>query len=308
MDIDKVDPALREATQKLPKSDPSKAWMRIAGRLATRVMSVPKVDGVSVTTAKAGAVRLRIYQPDNSAPDRAGLFWIHGGGLLFGDARQDEALCAGTALELGIPVVSANYRFAPEHPFPAALDDVRAAWAWMVDNSAELRVDPARIAVGGESAGAGLAASLVQRLKDEGGIQPVAQWLFAPMIDDRTAANESLDAIDHWIWNNRANRVGWTGYLGAAPGADALPPYAAASRRADLRGLPPAYIAVGDIELFFAEDEEYAARLTQAGVGVTFEVVPGAPHGFENWARTTAPAQALLLSARNWLRGALAID
>jgi acetyl esterase/lipase len=306
MDIEKVDPVLRKATQKFSGRAPSKAWMRAAGRLVTRVMPVPKFDDVTVTKTKADGVRVRIYQPDDRATDSGVLFWIHGGGLLYGDARQDEALCAETARELGILVVSANYRFAPEHPFPAALDDLWAAWGWMLNNASILGFNPSRIAVGGESAGGGLAASLVQRLKDAGGIQPIAQWLFAPMIDDRTAADESLDAIEHWVWGNRANRVGWTSYLAGATGAGALAPYAAAARREDLSGLPPAFIAVGDIELFLAENTDYAHRLEQAGVSVQLEVVTGAPHGFENWARNTKPARKLMMKARWWLQNALA--
>ncbi len=304
MEIERVDPALREATKKLPGTDPANAVMRVFARAATRVMPVPRFEGVAVSTIRANGVRLRLYKPASAADD-AGLFWIHGGGLLFGDARQDEALCAGTARELGITVVSGSYRFAPEHPFPAALDDVRAGWNWTVDHAAELHMDPTRIVIGGESAGGGLAASLVQRLHDEGGIQPVAQWLFAPMIDDRTAADESLDGVNHWIWNNRANRVAWSAYLGGPPGATSLPPYAAAARRSDLSGLPPAYIAAGDIELFFDEATGYAARLQQAGVDVQLDVVPGAPHGFENWARTSEPAIALLARAREWLGNTL---
>ncbi len=136
-------------------------------------------------------------------------------------------------------------------------------------------------------------------------MRPVGQLLFAPMIDDRTAADESLDALDHWVWNNRANRVGWSGYLGEAFGGEDVPRYAAAARRADLSGLPPTYIAVGDIELFYGEDVDYARRLEQAGVPVTLDVVPGAPHGFENWARDAAPSRALLGRARAWLRTAL---
>lgn len=273
-------------------------------RLATRVMPVPRTNGVSVVTARSGTLRMRVYRPSRRSGDGA-LLWIHGGGLLFGDARQDEALCAQTARELGIPVVSADYRFAPENPFPAALDDVRGAWGWMLDQAGELGIDPSRVAIGGESAGGGLAASLVQRLHDDGGVQPVAQWLFSPMIDDRTAADESLDGIDHRVWNNRANRVGWTAYLGVAPGAAELPPYAAAARRSDLSGLPPAFLAVGDIELFAAENQDYARRLDRDGVPVVLDLVPGAPHGFENWARDTEPARALMARARAWLRSAL---
>ena len=304
MDIERVDPALRKATLKLPSTDPSKAWMRTVMRLATRIMPVSRIDGVTVSNVTIGSVRLRIYRPEISGGGGA-LLWIHGGGLLFGDARQDEVLCGETARELGIPIVSANYRFAPDHPFPAAIDDVHAAWVWLCEHARSLGADPSRLAIGGESAGGGLAAALVQRLHDEDGVQPVAQWLFAPMLDDRTAADRSLDEIDHWIWNNRANRVGWSGYIGEAIGAQDLPPYAAAARRTDLTGLPTAYIAVGDIELFFAEDEDYARRLQKAGVDVEFDIVPGAPHGFENWARDTQPANALMGRARAWLERAL---
>lgn len=300
MDIEAVDPDLREATLKLPKTDPSKAWIRTALRAATRVMPVPKTEGMTVETVKVGGRRLRLYRPEVQR-ETAALFWIHGGGLLFGDARQDETLCAQTALELGITVFSANYRFAPDHPFPAAHDDVREAWEWALSHAGDYGVNADRFVIGGESAGAGLAAALAQRIHDEGGPQPIGQWLFAPMIDDRTAADESLDATAHWVWDNRANRVGWGGYLGEAFGAENVASYAAAARRADLSGLPPAFISVGDIELFLAEDQDYASRLSQAGVQVTLDIVPGAPHGFENWASDTAPATAMLGRARDWL-------
>lgn len=302
MDIERVDPELRAATGRLRLPNPSRRLNRFLIRLAMRRMPVPTIDGVTVTRVTAGGVDLRVYRPDERHHS-GGLFWIHGGGLLFGDARQDEAFCGETARELGIPVVSANYRFAPEHPFPAAHDDVSAAWRWMLDHASELGVDPARLVIGGESAGGGLAAALVQRIHDEGGVQPVGQWLFAPMIDDRTAVDESLDEIDHWIWNNRANRAGWSGYLGAAFGSTEVPAYAVAARRTDLSGLPPAYIMVGDIELFFEENENYARRLEQAGVPTTLDVVPGAPHGFESWARDSEAARALVTRARSWLRG-----
>ncbi|MCU1557873.1 MAG: esterase [Microbacteriaceae bacterium] len=108
------------------------------------------------------------------------------------------------------------------------------------------------------------------------------------------------------MWTNRANRVGWASSLAGATGADTLPPYAAAARREDLSGLPPTFIAVGDIELFLAEDTDYAHRLQQAGVSAQLEVEAGAPHGFENWARRTEPAMRLMMKARWWLRKAFA--
>jgi acetyl esterase/lipase len=156
-------------------------------------------------------------------------------------------------------VVSADYRLAPEHPYPAPLDDCLAAWTWLQDNSPARGVDPTRVAIGGQSAGGGLAASLVQRVHDDpGAAQPVAQWLFCPMLDDRTAAERKLDATKHILWNNTSNRMGWRSYLGVEPGAASTPEYAVPSRRADLAGLPPTWIGTGDIELFYDENRAYA--------------------------------------------------
>lgn len=300
--IEDVDPELRDATKRIDGAPNMPLWLMRA--VVTR-LPVKPVDGVRVTTERHNGIRMRVYRPVHRLPEsgRAGLLWIHGGGLLFGDARQDEALCAATAVRLGVPIVSVNYRFAPQHPFPAALDDVHAGWRALLDGADALGVDPARIVIAGESAGGGLAASLVQRIVDEGGPVPIGQWLFAPMIDDRTAARRDLDDGGHLVWDNTKNRRGWGGYLGHEPGTTTPPPYAAAARRSDLSGLPPAYIAVGDIELFHDEDVDYATRLRAAAVDVTLDVVPGAPHGFENWAGHTGPAIALKERAFTWLEG-----
>lgn len=295
MDIDRVLPELREPMKRAEFSAPR--WLI---RMAVRMMAVPRTPAVKVRTTRAGSVRLRIYEPTGSRSG-AGLLWIHGGGLLFGDAKQDEALCLSTAERLGIVIVSANYRFAPEHPFPAAHEDVIAGWRWFVEHATNLGVAADRIVVGGESAGAGLAAALVQRIHDDGGVQPRGQWLFAPMLDDRTAAQAELDDIRHFVWNNEANREGWSGYLGTDPGGATTPDYAVPGRRTDLSGLPPAFITWGDIELFADEDRAYADALMAAGVPVEVDVVAGAPHGFENWAKDTPVARALLGRAQDWL-------
>ena len=135
-----------------------------------------------------------------------------------------------------------------------------------------------------------------------------AQWLFCPMMDDRTAANRSHDAVDHFVWNNRSNLVGWSSYLRDAVGTEALPAYAAASRRVDLSGLPPTWMYTSDIELFYDEDIDYARRLADAGVDTTLEVISGAPHGFEAWARDTALARGLVAGAQRWLTDRLQKD
>jgi len=237
------------------------------------------VKGVKVEKHKIGPVSLRIYRPQEGSSGAA-LLWMHGGGLVVGAAAQDDGICSRFVQELGLLVVSVDYRLAPEHPFPDALDDCFAAWRWMQDNG-ELDIDPTRIAIGGMSAGGGLAACLAQQILDSGGVQPAAQLLFYPMLDDRTAAKRDLDSIKHPLWNNENNRGGWQAYLGQEPGQPNEAEYAIAARREDLTGLPPAWIGVGDIDLFYEENRTYADRLKSTGVFCDFHVVPMAPHGFQ---------------------------
>lgn len=304
MDIEKVDEDLRLKLAATPSPDVTKPAVRwLIARLSGLVKAVP-TEGVAVSEVRDGPARMRIHRPDAPRTDAA-LLWVHGGGLVIGSPKQDDPLVGGTARELGMVAVAARYRLAPGRRFPAALDDVVAAWDWLQEHAADLGVDPARVIIGGESAGAGLAAAASQRLLDraasEGTRTPIGQWLFAPMLDDRTAANRTLDAIDHPVWNNRANLAGWSAYLGQEPGAAEAPAYAVPARRTDLTGLPPAWITWGDIELFAAEDAAYAARLQAAGVDTTIDIVPGGARGFENWARETPPAVALVARARAWL-------
>jgi len=305
LDIELVDPVLRPAMQRTPTLDIENRFvLRLLGGPVSRLAPGKRIDGVARRVVRDGAVNVRIYTPANA--NGSGLLWIHGGGLVIGSARIDDRLCGETAQQLGVTIVSVDYRLAPKHPFPAAIDDCHAAWRWLGANASELGIDTDRVAVGGQSAGAGLAACLVQRLHDEGATV-AAQWLFCPMLDDRTAADRAHDATKHYVWNNRSNLVGWSSYLGTAPGGPTIPPYAAAARREDLSGLPPAWIYTSDIELFHDEDLDYARRLEAAGVDVTVEVVHAAPHGFEAWAMNTPLAQQLFTTARAWLGGKLSV-
>ena len=226
-------------------------------------------------------VGLRIYRPTSVTSPGAALFWLHGGGYLIGTAEQDERSSIDFARSLGITVVAGRYRLAPENPFPAAIDDAYAGLLGMVADADRLGVDPARIAIGGASAGAGLAAGLALRACDEGTVHPVFQLLRYPMLDDRTVLRADMDTHNVRGWTPHANRFGWTSYLGVAPGSPDVSPYAAPARREDLSGLPPAWIGVGTLDLFYDEDLAYAERLRAAGVQVETEVVPGAFHGFD---------------------------
>jgi acetyl esterase/lipase len=252
---------------------------------------------VSIGKARLGGVPVRTYTPDEIRTD-ARLLWIHGGGMVIGAPPMDDLLLTETARRLGMIVTSVDYRLAPEHPFPAPLDDCFAVWQQMAATEGAL----GRVAIGGQSAGGGLAASLVQRVHDLGELQPIAQWLFCPMLDDRTAADRDRDVEGQFVWNNTSNRAGWGALLGAEPGSIIPPPYAVAARRSDLRGLPPTWIGVGDIDLFHNEYLAYAKRLTESGVDVTTVVVPRAPHGFESLAPRAQLAMTFRTSAQKWLQ------
>lgn len=271
-------------------------------------------------TGPAGVMPYRVIRPGPSH-DRGlmpALLWIHGGGLVLGTARQDDATNLELAGELGIVVFSASYRLAPQHPAPAALDDLVAGFRELVARADEFGIDPARIAIGGASAGGGLAAALAQRLLDEGGPQPVFQLLVYPMLDDRTALRDDIDARHMRGWSPASNRFAWSAYLGTDdldtlagslpdPAADAtgIRSSVVPARRADLSGLPPAWIGVGTLDLFHDEDVEYARRLEEAGVPCELYVVPGAFHGFDTAFRRAGVTRAFRAEWARVLRAAL---
>jgi acetyl esterase/lipase len=301
MDRERVAPELRERLRYASVGAIDKPWRRGLARAVLRLMRSSRVEGVTLERSAGSGLGARIHRPQGISVSGT-VLWIHGGGLVIGRAAQNDRLCGELAREAAVAVISVEYRKAPEHPFPVALEDCHAGWAWLQREAAALGLDPDRVIVAGESAGAGLAAALVQRLHDEGGPQPLGQLLFCPMLDDRTAARRELDEIDHPVWDNRLNRFGWRSYLGVEPGAETVPPHAVPARRSDLAGLPPAWIGVGELELFHDEDVAYADRLRAAGVPVELDVVPGAVHGFEVWAPDSALARAHVGRAHRWLR------
>jgi acetyl esterase len=225
-------------------------------------------------TADHGDVRVVIYGPPDSEV-RPGLLWVHGGGYVLGTAEDDRARVF--AEELGCRVVSVDYRLAPEHPFPAGIDDCYASLVWMVEHATELAIDPARIAVGGQSGGGGMAAGLVLLNRDRGGPELVHQLLIYPMIDN---VHDTLSGsyVNHPVWNRATSLRAWEMYLDSTPGLDASP-YAAATRADDVASLPPTFICVGTEDLFRDENVDYARRLINAGVPTELAVFPGMYHG-----------------------------
>jgi len=205
---------------------------------------------------------------------------IHGGGYVLGTADMTNAANAATALNLGCVIASVDYRLAPETPFPGPLEDCYAALRWLHAAAQDLVIDATRVAVAGESAGAGIAAGLALFARDRGDAPICFQCLVYPMLDDRTNAENTAPYAGEFVWNGDSNRFGWRAYLGRAPGGADVPYYAAAARAPDLSGLPPAFISVGALDLFVDEDIAYARRLNHAGVATELHVYPGGFHGF----------------------------
>jgi acetyl esterase/lipase len=277
--------------------------MRALSGLANHFLSPGPSGDVEVITLASGA-GVRLFRPAGvTGPSPASgrcpqpaLLWIHGGGYVIGKAQMDDRLCRQFSRRLGATVASVEYRLAPEHPYPIPLEDCYSALTWLSGLPA---VDPSRVAIGGASAGGGLAAALALLARDRGDIALTFQLLVYPMLDDRSST--TAENPKYRLWNTRSNRFGWTAYLG-----DADPRVAVPARRDDLGGLPPAWIGVGTHDLFHDEDLAYAERLTAAGVPCQVEVVPGAFHGFDLLVPKAQVSRRFFGSQCDSLRAALA--
>ena len=226
-------------------------------------------------------VRVLVYLPTSVQGTVPALLWLHGGGYIMGSANGEDLAVKSMVSALGCAAVSVDYRLAPETPYPGAVEDGYAALKWLATHAGELGIDPKRIAVGGGSAGGGLAAALALLARDRGEISLVFQCLLAPMLDDRTCTLANPHPYTgEFIWTPQANRFGWTSLLGQEPGGPDVSPYAAAARAEHLEGLPATFLYVGTLDLFLEEDLEYARRLMRAGVPTELHVYPGAYHGF----------------------------
>jgi acetyl esterase/lipase len=287
-------PDLRRIARIAPRTLVSPRTLRLVRVLQPAIQRGRSRD-VEVLTLGSG-VGVRLHRPVGVGERAPALLWIHGGGYVIGTAQQDDKLCCRFSRALGITVASVDYRLAPEHPYPAPLEDCYSALTWLASLPA---VDPTRVAIGGASAGGGLAAALALLARDRGGVTPTLQLLAYPMLDDRSGASPTNP--HYRLWSPKSNHFGWTAYLG-----DADPQVAVPARRGDLSGLAPAWIGVGTHDLFHDEDLAYAERLNAAGVPCHVEVVPGAFHGFDLVVPKAKVSQAFFSSQCASLRTALA--
>jgi acetyl esterase len=238
-------------------------------------LPAPDTTGMEIADRAVPAdppVAVRLYRPQLA---RGAIVWLHGGGFVMGDLDTEHPWAARVADACGAVVVSVGYRRAPEDRFPAALNDAYAALTWTANHAAELGIDPARIAVGGHSAGAGLAAAVALRARDQQGPPIRFQLLNQPELDDRQETWSARHFTDTpWMTRDKL-AASWRHYLGSQPAS----PYAAPARAADLSGLPPAYIATAEFDPLRDEAIGYALGLLQAGVPVELHQWPGTFHG-----------------------------
>jgi len=304
-----LDPDLQKTYGRIPRMRFDKAWVRwLMPKLSTLSYKSISDPAVTVSVVNISQGSLRVYEPV-SKTSGAGLLWIHGGGMIMGSALMNEAECILYAKAMGLTVVSVDYRLAPKHPYPAAIDDCFEAWTWFINNADRLGISSSNIAIAGQSAGGGLTAALCQRIHDQGEGAPVSQILFYPMLDDRTACRGELTRMDHMIWNNHSNRYGWSAYLAReAGGPEPTPEWAVPARREDLSGLPPAWIGIGDKDLFLDESLQYAKALQSCGVECELIVARGAPHGFEGLVPNAKLSKTFIASAEAFLKRSLSID
>lgn len=269
----------------------------LAGLTAAMTAGAPPIPGVVSSDHYAPGpegdpdVMVRIYQPETRPDTLPALLWIHGGGYVLGNVQEDDLKAKGMALALNCVIASVEYRLAPEHPFPAPLDDCYAALKWLAGSADQFGINTARIAIGGASAGGGLAAGLGLLARDRAEVDVCYQLLIYPMIDDANVEQAGPGVPDAPLWTRAINLVGWRSYLGQEPGGDGISQYAAVARAEDVSGLPPTYIGVGTPDLFRDEDIAYAQRLMQAGVPTELHVYADGFHGFDMFAAESDAAQ-----------------
>lgn len=267
-------------------SDPAQARARFVEMISALNADLDS-QGVTIDNraapgpAGAPAVPVRIYSPEGLQTTVPGMMHIHGGGFVVGNLDSELGTCLALCRNLGVVVVSVDYRLAPETPFPGPLEDCYAALQWMNAHCAPLKIDPARVAVFGLSAGGGLAAATALLARDRGGPALCFQYLGIPELDDRLQTASMQRFVDTPLWNRPNAELSWDFYLGERyrRGADDVPYLAAPARAEDLAGLPPAYVSTMEFDPLRDEGVEYALKLLRAGVATELHSFPGTFHG-----------------------------
>jgi acetyl esterase/lipase len=273
---------------------------------------VPPIAGVTSTDLKvpgpkgAPAVAVRVYRPAEARAELPVLVWMHAGGWVLGGIELDDLMARQLAKDVGCAIVSVEYRLAPEHAYPAAVEDCYAVLKWVASEGKKHGIDARRIGVGGASAGGNLAAGVALLARDRGEVRLRFQMLIYPPLDDRNLAQVGPTVPENLFWSRENMLIGWRSYLEHRQATADVAIYAAPTRARDLAGLPPAYIAVGGLDMFLDENLDYARRLTAAGVNTEVHVYPGAFHAFDAFAPMARVAQRFVADRNGALMRAFA--
>ncbi|MBA0126516.1 alpha/beta hydrolase [Haloechinothrix sp. YIM 98757] len=262
-----------------------------------------RVEAVAVPT-RSGHVRARLYHPPGSpaAGPRPALLYLHGGGFVLGTLDGVDEVCRAVAARSGWAVLSLQYRLAPEHPYPSALEDTLDTLAWLRESALDRGIDPDMIAVGGDSAGSNLAAALCLHLRDHGLPTPVSQVLVYPPVDDRFSTPSWTQFADAPLLTTADARWLWEQYIG--PGhVGRADQYAAPMKAESLHGLPPALILTAEVDPLRDDAEAYAERLRRDGVPITAIRHSGVFHGFFTEVGVFTKTEAAIDDVVRHLRG-----
>jgi acetyl esterase/lipase len=289
--MDLVDPELKPILQTWLKQSPHRVWsektLQEVRRQSASSILPPLAQPAFIERRIPGAagapdVHIVVIGAAADAAPRPAVLHIHGGGYIVGSAAESIVSMQRLSAAHRCVVVCVDYRLAPETRFPGSLEDNYTALRWLHANAKELGVDQNRIALLGVSAGGGHAAALAIAARDRGEVPVAMQVLLYPMLDDRTGSTRAVPPhLGAYVWDAAANRFGWGSLLGVAAGSDSVPRGAVPARVKNLRGLAPAFIAVGSIDLFVEEDIAYSQRLILAGVPTELFIAPGGYHGFD---------------------------
>ena len=284
-----VDPELLPTLEAMPPVVPTLDSLdALRAQIAGMQAPAPSVSEITVKEhhvpgPNGTSVRVLVYTPE-ATPRTGGLLWLHAGGMVMGTPEMNEPQSRYLARAAGCVVVAVDYRLAPEHPYPAGVEDCYAALRWLYGAAEEFGFPSARIAAAGESGGGGLAAGLALLARDRGEYPLSAQFLKYAMLDDRTGTGAeptpTMPNAGEFVWTKASNHFAWKAVLGVEPGGLGVPIYAAPGRAESLAGLPPTSILIGELDLFVGENLRYAQALIRDGVSTELHLYPGAYHAF----------------------------
>jgi acetyl esterase len=272
--------AKQKVTATLTPQDLRAAWNSYGGSMQRPYPADMTVEDVMFETPDIdrALTPVRIYRPGRISDGAPCVIYVHGGSFVKGSLDSGDAIAWGVADQVPAVVVSLDYRLAPEHPFPAAVEDCFAVLRYIAGHAGALGVDPDRIAVWGDSAGGGLAAALCLMARDRGGPGITAQALNYPMLTDELTSSSYVIFAESPEATTAALDACWTLYLGQQrPTAS---PYAAPLKARDLSRLPPAHIHIAEIDPLADDGRQYAARLSEAGCAIELRVAERMIHGF----------------------------